>query len=251
MLYTSSRRTELAFVVGAVVLLASPLRCQTVAAQQGATASGGASSAGPGASAQAQPLSGTTSPYPVGLPGRGVPLTLRDAGGSPYPAPGAGFGLSWLGATGLIRTPTADITADGDVRLAGFPHTALSNWDSRLVGSHNTMSISLGFLPGVELGATLGDDSTAEGRDLAGNLKVQLLREGPRQPAFAVGLAELGKGPAIAVAFHTYSYAVATKSIPRTPVRVTLGVRHQYDTQPFGGLEVGFARNASLSRLRG
>ncbi|MBV9866465.1 MAG: YjbH domain-containing protein [Abitibacteriaceae bacterium] len=156
----------------------------------------------------------------------------------------AGTTLSRSGATGLIRMPSANVTADGQVRISSFSYN--KSPDLKRLGNTTTYATSIGFLPHVEIGATVGNDR--QGRDITANVKVQILPEASNRPAVAVGVAELKKtqgnagkkGPATL-------YAAASKNILRNRLNVTAGVQHQSGTKikPYGGVEVGLAKHVA------
>ncbi|MDQ3813967.1 MAG: YjbH domain-containing protein, partial [Armatimonadota bacterium] len=154
----------------------------------------------------------------------------------------AGSGsLSRSGASGLIRMPSAAITPDGELQLARFG--VHSRIDPRTVGSTAASAVSVGFLPHLEIGATLGSET--QRRDISINAKWQFLKESSRYPALAVGAAELKKTGRAGE--NDLFYAVGSKSLLRGRVNVTAGVQRTdvRGTDPYGGLEIGIMRSLS------
>ncbi len=149
-----------------------------------------------------------------------------------------GQNLSRNGATGLIRMPSADVLDDGKVAFSAFGDT--KSPDLRRVGNSQTYAGAIGFLPRVEIGATVGNER--QNKDLTFNAKLQVVREKRNRPAVAVGVTEVKKlangGPDPAF------YAAIGKSFLSQRVRVTGGVLHRNPdgNDIFGGIEVGLTR---------
>lgn len=155
----------------------------------------------------------------------------------------AGASLSRSGASGLIKVPTAAVTADGDVQFSIFG--TLPNTDTRTLGNSTQSALSAGFLPGLEIGVTIGNQS--QGRDLTANVKYQVLKEKTGRPALAIGVAELNKNSGTSGAGATY-YGVLSKRFLKDSLNLSGGLLRDGlggGIRPFGGLEIGVTRGVS------
>lgn len=148
--------------------------------------------------------------------------------------------LSLQGFTGIINTPSAEVTTASDVDLQ-FNNQLESQFVRKYPNERNFI-FSLGILPHVELGGRLAsrvDSSKSRGyivggeRDLSGNIKLQLPWQPSYLPHLAVGVQDFGGG---APQFRS-KYAVASETLG--PLKLSLG----YGTGPdrlsgvFGGAE--------------
>lgn len=119
------------------------------------------------------------------------------------------------GISGLINTPTADILPDGSVRFGYSHYPAAWAYEGRGRTDNDVYFLTFGFLPRLEvsLRATVfpdlrlieGDDPTV---DRLGSFKLQVLPEGKRRPAVAVGVDDV-RGTR---RFHSL-YLVTSKSV--------------------------------------
>jgi len=188
------------------------------------------------------PVASVTPPAPVDLPAPIAPDTAMTATAASRRENRAGSGtLSRSGATGLIRMPSATVTADGDFKIAVYGTKGAT--DFTRVGNTSASALSVGFLPKFELGFALGNER--QSRDLSFNAKLQLLRETSRWPALAVGGAELKKTGRSGT--NDLYYAVASKNVFNGAVNVTSGLQRTdtRGTKPYGGIEVGLTRGLS------
>jgi hypothetical protein len=154
----------------------------------------------------------------------------------------AGATLSRNGASGLIRMPNANVVPDGEARLVSFGLKLGPTTNLVRLGNSSRYAGSIGFLPGLEIGATVGNE--LQGGDLTTNFKYQVLRENRKRPAVALGVTELSK----LVGFDPSFYGVAGKSAFQERVNFTAGVIHNpnfKNTRAFGGVEVGIVRGVS------
>lgn len=155
--------------------------------------------------------------------------------------------LSRSGATGLIRMPSADITPEGRVRASSFSYDKSRDLDR--LGNVTTYAASIGFLPHLEVGATVGNDR--QGRDITANAKVRIVAEKGSLPAIAIGVAEIKKTQSTSGNTGTVAptlYVAASKHLFNQRVNATVGIQNQrrgLGTKPYGGLEIGVAKNVA------
>ena len=137
------------------------------------------------------------------------PVRAEGPGGHAAPAPSLG------GMTGLIHTPTPEVLADGQFRLAYSYVPKEQAYALRDRFDNQAGAISVGFLPRVEItfratffpGETLVEGQEFPNVDRMISGRVQILREG-RWPALAVGIDDARGNRR----FHAL-YAVAGKSL--------------------------------------
>jgi hypothetical protein len=106
-------------------------------------------------------------------------------------------GLSLQGFTGILNTPSAHVTAEGDF-YALYSNQEESKWRQITPFQDNYM-FSVGLFNFVELGGRLFEAPGA-GRDLSANLKVTsapLTRDYPLVPVIAAGMQDLSGGSAL------------------------------------------------------
>lgn len=148
---------------------------------------------------------------------------------------GEGFhnALSLQGFTGLLNTPTAEVTDEGKLYLL-FSDQEESKWRDRTPRQENYL-FSVGLFSIVELGGRVTDAAKVT-RDLSANFKVKVpfIPKGRYLPSIAFGVQDIGGG-----ARQLQSrYLVATEELWR--LRLSLG----YGTGPdrmkgvFGGIEL-------------
>lgn len=145
--------------------------------------------------------------------------------------------LSFQGYTGLLSTPNAEVTGDGEMHIQ-FSNQ-LEQHRRHLDGAENYM-FSIGILPNIEIGGRLTEErpSYPDGgmRDMSGNLKVRIPRffENPYIPDLAFGLQDVAGGSSN---LQT-KYAVLTETI--NSFRFSLGYGDGPDRMEgfFGGAEI-------------
>jgi hypothetical protein len=149
--------------------------------------------------------------------------------------------LSFEGYTGIINTPTAEVTPETDVDLQ-FNDQLESQYVHLYPRSRNFL-FSMGVLPFLELGGRLAsrnDPSKDRGdivggeRDLSGNAKLQFPFHHKYLPNIAIGMQDFGGA---ANQFRS-NYGVASKELG--PLRLSLGYGAGPDRMRgvFGGIEL-------------
>jgi hypothetical protein len=126
-------------------------------------------------------------------------------------------GLSLQGFTGILNTPSAHVTAEGDF-YALYSNQEESKWRQITPYQDNYM-FSVGLFNFIELGGRLFE-APGVGRDLSANLKVTsapLTRNYPYVPVIAAGMQDLAGG----ATFLKTSYLVLSEDIWR--LRISAG----------------------------
>lgn len=180
------------------------------------------------------------------------------AGAAFAPRPAAAAGPALNGMTGLVNTPTAEVLADGSVRLSATQVDEKWAFHGRGRIDNRIFAVTLGFLPRTEVSIratwlpelSLLELQSATVVDRLGAGRLLLLRESGLRPALAVGIDDV-RGTRL---FHS-SYAVATRTLRgRRPVlRASVG----YGTRileageyvldgAFGGVEAGWGPASAL-----
>lgn len=138
---------------------------------------------------------------------------------------------SYLGTTGLLRTPTAAVLPEGMFSGAVHHH----NPDPGLADSAQVYTAALGFWPGLELNGRLVEGErggTAGIRDLSADLKYRFL-EFPGGGGLAAGLQDYGGQNA----FFRSRYLVATLPWRKLSASVGYGERDSALDGGFGGVQ--------------
>lgn len=126
-------------------------------------------------------------------------------------------GLSMQGFTGILNTPSAHVTREGDF-YALYSNQEESKWRKKTPFQDNYL-FSVGLFDFVELGGRFFEAPSA-GRDLSANIKITsapLTQNYPLLPVIAAGIQDIGGG---ATLLRT-KYLVASEDIWR--LRLSLG----------------------------
>ncbi|HEY0021727.1 MAG TPA: YjbH domain-containing protein [Longimicrobium sp.] len=155
---------------------------------------------------------------------------------------------SLTGTTGLVSIPTGRIMEDSELR-AGLQWIAPGH--HHFYGHHTrrglVQSLSLGFLPFLEVDLRLTRPLDVPRQALGDRMvsfRVQLIDEGARRPALAVGMHDI-----VGTRLYSATYVVASKEVRITPasIGITAGYGENvldlavYDEQfvgLFGGVSV-------------
>jgi hypothetical protein len=141
--------------------------------------------------------------------------------------------LSLQGFTGLLNTPNAEVTDEGEF-AALYSNQKESQWRNR-ASREESYLFSVGLLPFVEIGGRL-TDAPPDTRDLSANVKVKLPFGSGETflPDVAIGMQDVGGGSAL---LRT-KYLVASETWGR--FRFSLGYGDGSDRMGgvFGGVEV-------------
>lgn len=166
---------------------------------------------------------------------------------------------SVTGTTSLIRIPTAEMPADGQVRFTtGFVHRDYNDRSERDVVQYGT---SMAFLPFLELGFRFNKQLSA--RDALGDrmiaLRVRILNERAALPAIVVGAHDFIRSTVSLTTRYHALYAVASKSarLTGTGVQLEVATHAGYATDVieargyelrgvFGGMSVTPVRQADV-----
>ncbi|MBI2353622.1 MAG: YjbH domain-containing protein [Deltaproteobacteria bacterium] len=125
--------------------------------------------------------------------------------------------LSLQGFTGILNTPSAHVTQEGDF-YALYTNQKENNWRKRVPFQDNYL-FSVGMFNFIEIGGRFFEAPGA-GRDLSANVKVTsapLTRDYPLLPVIAAGMQDIGGG----AKFFQTKYVVASEDIWR--LRLSLG----------------------------
>jgi hypothetical protein len=142
--------------------------------------------------------------------------------------------ISLQGFTGILNTPNAEVTREGDISLL-YSDQKNPEWRAAVRGRADSYLFSAGFFSFAELG---GRFTEAPGvmRDLSANLKLKVpfIPQGYYLPDLALGVEDLGGGSA----FFKSRYLVATERLG--PLRGSLGYGAGPDRMKglFGGVEL-------------
>jgi hypothetical protein len=143
--------------------------------------------------------------------------------------------LSLQGFTGLLNTPNAATTGEGDLYFA-YSNQKEPQWRTRTKQQDNVM-MSLGLFDLLEIGGRFFE-APRVGRDLSGNFKVRVpfIPQGYYLPQLAFGIQDLGGGSR--ARFLQTKYAVASEELWRFRFSVGYGTGPDRMKGVFGGVEL-------------
>ena len=133
------------------------------------------------------------------------------------------------GATGLIRMPTAEIVADGEMRVSWTPSP--SSRESPAIGGSAAYAMTVGMLPRSELTVAMGKEEFHH--DLTFGAKVQLREPSGTRPAIAAGVVDLKR---TGFASDPTGYVVATKRMSDDRLAVSIGGAVGESSGPMAGV---------------
>ena len=128
-------------------------------------------------------------------------------------------GLSMQGFTGVLNTPSAHVTREGDF-YALYTNQEESKWRKKTPFQDNYL-ISVGLFSFIELGGRFFEAPRA-GRDLSASVKIssaRLTRNYPLLPVIAAGIQDVSGG----APFFRTKYLVASEDIWRLRLALSAG----------------------------
>ena len=144
--------------------------------------------------------------------------------------------LSRVGQTGLIRSPSADVTPDGLYQIGFFGQVSTSG--KLRFGDHEAFANAIGFLPQVEFNLSLSNPNSND--DLAVGGKAQIFREWRSRPALAVGIFDTKS-----TTVRQSQYIAASKHFLDGRLNGTIGYLTGGARGAYGGVEAGIIPHLS------